>query len=199
MMSIGEPFEIAMMILKRPFDTFTKFAEKPPKRQMITLCLTIWLAVSSYIFSYLGFEFYQSKVSHFIIYSATALLCIIFLFMLFSMLLYFNSKLLFGRGNLDVIFTSIFYSFLALLIYAALPLQLISFVLVPPQYEYWFTVTMRPFIALYFFILIVIAVSRAFKLSIARSIISFVAIFAYAAFFVFSVLYLSRTYNIPLY
>ncbi len=198
-MSIGEPFEIAMMALKRPSETFAKFAEKPPKRQMIILCLTIWLAVSSYIFSYLGLEFYHSKVSHFIIYSSTALLSVIFVFMLFSMIIYFNSKLLFGDGNLSAIFTSVFYSFLAVVVYLALPLQLIAFVLIPPEYEYWFTVTTRPFIALYFSVLVIIATGKVFKLSIARSAAAFFAIFAYAAFFVFSVVYISRKYNIPLY
>lgn len=198
-MFIGEPFEIAMMMIKRPGETFARFAEKPPKRQMITLCLTIWLAVSSYIFSYLGLEFYQSKVSHFVIYSSTALLSVIFVFMLLAMLIYFNARLLFGEGNLGAIFTCVFYAFLAVVVYLALPLQLMSFVLVPPEYEYWFTVITRPFVALYFSFLVVTATAKVFRLSAARSVAAFVAIFAYAAFFVFSVVYISKKYNIPLY
>ncbi len=198
-MSISEPFEIAMMILKRPFDTFAKFSEKPPKKQMAFLCLVIWLAISSYIFSYLGFELYHNKISHFIIYSATALLSIIFLFMLFSMALYFNSILLFGRGNLGVIFTSVFYSFLAIVVYLALPLQLTAFVLIPPEYEYWFTVITRPAVFIYFAVLTIISLSAASKFSVARGTAAFAAVFAYVAFFIFSVIYISKKYNIPLY
>ncbi len=166
---------------------------------MAFLCLVVWLAICSYIFSYLGFELYQNKISHFIIYSATALLSIIFLFMLFSMVLYFNSILLFGRGNLGVIFTSVFYSFLALVVYLALPLQLIAFVLIPPEYEYWFTVITRPAIFIYFAFLAVISLSVSSQFSITRGAAAFIAVFVYAAFFVFSVIYISKKYNIPLY
>jgi len=199
MSSISEPFEIAMMVLKRPFDTFAKFKEKRPGRQMVFLCLVIWLAISSYIFSYLGLEFYHNKVSHFIIYSATALLSIIFFFMLFSLTLYFNAVLLFGRGNLNTLFTCLFYSFLALIVYMALPLQLIAFVVIPPEYEYYFTVLTRPVIVFYFMFLTIAAISKSFSLTITRSAIAFLAIFAYAAFFIFSVLYISKKSNIPLY
>ncbi len=198
-MSISEPFEIAMMVLKRPFDTFTKFKEKRPGRQMVFLCLVVWLAISSYIFSYLGLEFYHNKISHFIIYSTTTLLSIIFFFMLFSLTLYFNAVLLFGRGSLNTLFTCLFYSFLSLIVYMALPLQLVAFTVIPPEYEYWFTVLTRPAIVFYFAFLAIAAVSKSFNLTITRSAIAFFAIFAYVAFFIFSVIYISRKYNIPLY
>lgn len=188
-----------MMILKNPAETFAKFREKPPRSQMVTLAVTLWLGISSYIFSYLGLELYGAKISQYVLYSALLFLVIIFSFMFFSMALYFNARLLFGEGSPGAIFVSIFYAFLSVLLFLVLPVQLLSFVIVPGQYEYWFSIIVRSFIVSYYAILVLVAVKSVFKISFARSFAAFLAVFSYIAFFIFSAIYISRVYNIPLY
>ena len=198
-MTVTEPFELAMMILKRPIETFTKFRENPPFWMAVSLYFIIWAGTASYVFSYLSAENDAEKIKQYLTFAFTGFGGLITAFFFFSLILYVNARIVFGRGGFRAIFTACLYSFLAVALYLALPAQLLSFLFVPPEMEYWFSIITRSVIISYYLLLLIIATGKIFELSVVRSVISVFAVFAYAIFFVVSAVYIARTYNIPLF
>jgi len=198
-MTVTEPFELAMMILKSPLESFAKFREKPPFWIAVSLYVIIWAGTASYIFSYLSAENDAEKIKQYLTFAFTGLGGLLAAFFFFSLILYMNARMFFGRGGFRAIFTACFYSFLAVALYLALPAQLLSFLFVPPEMEYWFSIITRSVIISYYLLLLIMATGKIFELSIVRSVLSVLAVFAYAVFFLVSAVYIARTYNIPLF
>ena len=198
-MTVTEPFELAAMILKNPIETFAKFREKPPFWMAISLYFIIWAGTASYIFSYLSAENDAEKIKQYLTFAFTGLGGLLAAFFFFSLILYGNARIVFGHGGFQAIFTACFYSFLAVALYLALPVQLLSFLFIPPEAEYWFSIITRSVIISYYLLLLIIATGKIFELSVVRSVISVFAVFAYAIFFVISAIYIARTCSIPLF
>lgn len=198
-MTVTEPVEIALMIFRRPSDTFAKFRERPPLLMTIALYFLIWAGVSSYIYSYLSSESDAAKLKQYLTFAMTGFGAVFAGFVVFSAMLFMNARIVFGKGSFGAAFTACFYSFLTVTLLLAVPVQVASFLFVPPEYEYWFSIVTRSGIISYYFFLLVIATARIFEISLARSAVAVIAIFAYFGAFAGSALYFAKTFGVRLF
>lgn len=198
-MHVTEPLEIAVLLMKRPFATFQRFNEDPPALQMLITLVLAWTGVSSYVYSYLDFERTSEKFYQFVGFSTVGFAVFLTAFVALSAVLHFNALMMFGRGGFAPVFIASVYIFLALFMFLGVPVHLVTVMLLPDNMEYWFSVSARAFIIAYYLFLLIVAVHKIDSISMVRSAVSVFLIFAYAGFFAFSSLYLSKIFKIPLF
>jgi len=198
-MHITEPFEISVLLLKRPFATFQRFRQDPPALQMLIVLVLAWTGVSSYIYSYLDFERTSEKFYQFIGFSALGATAFLVVFFALATVVFVNSRIMFGLGGFEPLFIASIYIFLSLFVFMAIPVHLMSVTIIPPAMDYWFSVSTRAFIIAYYLFLLIVAVHKINSISMIRSAISVFLIFVYGAFFAFSSLYISKFFNVPLF
>ncbi|MEZ7893406.1 MAG: hypothetical protein QMC67_16855 [Candidatus Wallbacteria bacterium] len=198
-MIITEPFEIALMILKKPAETYQRFYSAVPRFQTFMLYLVIWVGISAYSFSYLNFENDLSKFYQYLTFSVAGGAAVLFFFWFISLIVYLNARILKGEAPVSSIFYANLYTFLSIFIYLTLPTHLLNMFLIPDSYEYWFSIITRVIVVISYLTLLTTAISKIFKISLIKGFISWFMIIIYLLFFAGSSYYISKIYNIPLF